>query len=102
MTAFTSAFETCVSSAIASMSWFLVILDMMDSFVEAQNDSMREIRWLRCSYSSTAKPQESLPVHAEVMRLTGLKPIRSQNTRLSSKRFCYRAGLPHQVHGALP
>jgi hypothetical protein len=39
---------------------------------------MRELRRLRYSCSSTAKPHESLPVHAEVMKLTGLKPIGSQ------------------------
>src|SRR6478752_401927 len=33
MTAFTSPLETCVPSAIASISWFLV---MIDSFVEVQ------------------------------------------------------------------
>src|ERR1700738_704171 len=92
MTAFTSTLDACVPSAIASINWFLVILAMMDSFVEAQND-LKRMSYAGCvtlfkTRQSYAARLSFMPM---VMKSPGLKPIEAQNARSRSARVPYTA-----------
>jgi hypothetical protein len=86
--------ETCVPSAIASINWFLVILAMMVSFVEAQKHFKAHVlRTARHSVWNAAKPRSSLLVHAYGHEVPGLKTYRGPK-RKEQFGVCSRARTP--------
>src|ERR1700733_6719490 len=96
MTAFTSPLETCVPSAIASINWFLVILAMMDSFVEAQNSLERMSDGGGTLFKTRQSHAVCFSIISVVMKSPGLKPIGAQNARRSSAWVPYLATMRHE------